>query len=209
MPSQSKDRVRIVDKDNKEWTISEIPADLMVQFNERAKEMYPDKDAPWMHLILDTIASVCDVDKVTYQLTDIPADMMEQFEAKAKECEYTRFSIFSELLQAAGNGNFVVGRITTEESAPGKSIAMVMTGIPLKSWEFFQTLAEEAHEKSSAKLFGDKPPTAMALMCVFMQIASMKGFTFDWQEDAKPKQATPKRSTARDSGSKRGHFGRS
>lgn len=206
----AKDTLKVTDKDNREWSISDIPAKLMDEFNVRAGEMYPGKENPWMHLVLDTISSVCDVDKVTYQLTDIPADLMEQFDLKTGECDYTRFSLLSEMLQAAGKGNFVVGRIITERSAPGESVAIVLTGIPTKNWDFFQTLAEEAQVKSGGKVFGDKAPSAMALLCVMMQMVSMDGFTFDWKEDAKaPPKAPPKANSKRSAGVKRGGFGSS
>lgn len=214
MPNNLKDKVRIVDKENREWTISEIPAKLMSEFNDRAAEMYPGKEAPWMHLILDTISSVCDVDKVTYQLTDIPADLMENFDNSVAECDYTRYSIISELLQAAGKNNFVVGRMITEESAPGDSVAVIITGIPVKSWGKLQSIAEEGGAKSLGKLFGGKPPSAMALLALILQYAAHREFqfTFDEYKEDKPDtaKATPKRSVkSRVAGIRRGSFGSS
>lgn len=211
MPNKPEDRVRIVDKDNKEWTISNIPAKLMAEFNDRAAEMYPGKDAPWMHLILDTISSVCDVDKVTYQLTDIPADMMEQFDAKLAECEYTRYSVISEMLQAAGKNNFVVGRLNTDQSAPGDSLALVIMGVPVASWESYQKMAEEAQERSGGKLFADRPPSAMGLQLIMLQMAGDESFTFTWNETAPPQgkpnaKSDVKSNAKRSAGVKRGRF---
>lgn len=209
MSNKPEDRVRIVDRDGKEWTISNIPAKLMAEFNDRAGEMYPNKEAPWMHLILDTISSVCDVDKVTYQLTDIPADMMEQFDAKLAECEYSRYSVLSEMLQAAGKGNFVVGRLNTAQSAPGDSLALVIMGVPVTSWESYQKIAEEAQERSGGKLFADRPPTAMGLQLIMLQMAGDAGFTFTWDEAVPPhgKSNVKQSNGKRKSGIKRGSFG--
>ncbi len=191
------DTLKMKDSAGKDWSIVDLPAGLMDQFSQAAADMYPGETNPWMHFILDTIASVCEMDKAVFQMTDIPSVAMEGFEAVAQECRYTRFSLFSVLLQAAAKHNLVLGRLHTEESGPGDSVSIIITGIPVTTWDAL----ERTSQTIDKRLYGGQQQSAMGTLMLMFEMAKNDGFkiqgSYDSAEpktaDAKPKAKTRKR----------------
>lgn len=174
------DNLTMKDTAGKDWSITELPAGLMDEFSQVAAEMYPGETNPWMHFILDTIGSVCNMDRAVFQMTDIPLPAIEGLEKMAQQCDYTRFSLFSVMLQAAAKDNFVLGRMHTDESGPGDSVCAVMTGIPSKVWNELEVIARE---QMDAKLFGGNKPTAMGVLMLIFEFAKLGGFKIDARLD--------------------------
>lgn len=168
------DSLKFADKDGKDWQVADLPVGLMDEFAAVAAEMYPDTKEPWMHFLLDTIASVCNMDSAVFQMTDIPVAAIDGLEAAAKQCQYTRYSLFSVLLQAAAKNNLVLGRLHTEKSGPGDSVSIIITGIPVDTWEALNDVSQTA----DAKLFGANKPSAMGVLMILFEFAARGHFKF-------------------------------
>lgn len=177
MDRQPTDNVQLRNQDGREWVISNLPPDLMDTFLVAAEKMYPGMENPWMHYLLDSIAALSEMDKVVWQMTDIPSEVMNAYDEVCKQVDYTRYSLVSVLLQSAARNNLIIGKMNTAESAPGDSVAVVITGIPQRVMtEMDETAALAA--KQTPQLFKGRPATGISMLMVLFELAMEKGWTF-------------------------------
>lgn len=196
------DNLKFTDRDGKDWSISNLPTGLMDQFIATAAEIYPNTENPWMHFLLDTIASACDMDRAVFQMTDIPHEAIEGLEDVAKQCDYNRYSLFSVILQAAQANNLVLGRLHTDQSAPGESISVIITGIPTASW---QSLEEQAAK--AATMFGERKPSAIGILMLLFEFAKNTGFVIEHKAENNLPKGAKGNAKSRSKPVGRGRFG--
>lgn len=168
------DSLKFADKNGKDWSIADLPVGLMEEFAAAAEGMYPDTENPWMHFLLDTIGSVCNMDAAIFQMTDIPVAAIDGLERVSQSCHYNRYSLFSVILQAAAANNLVLGRMHSAKSGPGDSVSIIITGIPTQTWEQL----DEVSRTIDGKLFGEHKPSAMGVLMLLFEFASHGGFDF-------------------------------
>lgn len=193
MNQQPTDNVQLRDRDGREWVISNLPPDLMDTFLVAAEKMYPGMENPWMHYLLDSIAALSEVDKVVWQMTDIPSEVMNAYDEVCRQVDYTRYSLVSVLLQSAARDNLIIGKMTTAESAPGDSVAVVITGIPQRVMAEMDETAVLAASQTP-QLFKGRQATGITMLMILFELAMEKGWTFastNPQPEAKRKKRTP------------------